>query len=477
MQGKRSNLTLITLTKIFKHGTSMLVSALALLGFVIIVNYLFVMKTGYIDTTKGKINTLTDQTKMLLKDITFDVEINAFYISASQARIALILQEYQKNCNKIKFSIIDPLKSPVLAQKYGVTEPGTIVFEAKGVRHTLKPPAIGKEHGELELSLMLYRFISGKTITIYFISGHGELSIDNPNYDGLSTVRDRLAQLGYQVETLNLQTVSRIPSGQSIVVITEPKTVFTEEEIIKLLNYLDAAGSICVLGAPGTDAGLSPILSWHGLRFGDNFVYETASNKTTELGPTAPLCQPYDPTEIVEGLQNQNIIFPMVRSVDLLEEMPNKEYLRIMASSSDSWAETNLESAREIRNGTRPSRDEHEQRGPVVVAYTTDTHLSLADSVNIFAVRDVASRSAFFGNARFISNTVIAQFPSNLQLFLNTINWITRNEQVINITPHTAVFTPVELVVSKRRMISWITLFLYPAGIVCIGLYVWYRKR
>ncbi|MFC1485549.1 GldG family protein [Candidatus Latescibacterota bacterium] len=477
MQGQRINLFKVTATKILKYGTSMFISAFALLGFIIITNYVLAVRTNYVDITREKINTLSDNTEMLLDNIDFPINIKVFYLSSNQARIVMILNGYRELNDLITLEVIDPLKSPIIAQEYNVTEPGTLIFEAKGTTSRLRPSLLSGTHNEREITLMLYRILTDESRTAYFTEGHGELSINNPNYDGISRIRDRLLEQGYSVESINLQTVEQIPTDNSILIIVEPKTSSTDEEMGILYHYLDYGGSVIVLGAPSINTNVSELLWWHGLAFGYNFVYETASNKTTTLGPTAPLCAPYEPSEIVEGLENQNIIFPYVRSIELADQQEDISYTRILSSSENSWAETDVESAREIQNGTRPSRDENEERGPIIIAYATETELAIPDTIRVGAYRQVVSRSAFFGNARFVSNSMTAPFPANLTLFMNTINWITRNEQIMIVTPNASVFMPVELLRSQRRLINWLSLVLYPSVIVILGIVIWFRKR
>ncbi len=482
MQGQRINLLKVTISKILKHGTSLFITAFALLGLFIIINYIFAVKTNYIDLTKNRINSLTENTKSFLGEIDFPINIKAFYLSASQARMLMILNGYRLVNDNITFELIDPLKSPILAQEYDIIEPGTLIFEAEGKTARLGPSPRVVYQSEREITLMLYQLLTNETHTAYFTEGHGELSIMNPNQDGLSRVRDRLIEQGYLVESLNLQTVETISVENSIVVIAEPKTPYSLEELNILFAYLENGGNIMILGSPDTEPtetvnNISELLIWHGLQFGDNFVYETASNKTTNFGPIAPLCNPHEFSEIITGLENQNILFPFVRSVELVYEKDETEYIRLMSSSESSWAETDLESAREIQSGSRPTRAENEMRGPIIVAFTTETLVSIPDSVRAGYYRQAESRSAFFGNTRFASNGIVAQFPSNLSLFLNTINWITKNEKIINITPNANVFTPVELLRSQRKLINWITMLLYPSLIILTGVVIWFRKR
>ncbi|HUT64193.1 MAG TPA: hypothetical protein VMZ04_09575, partial [Anaerolineae bacterium] len=150
---------------------------------------------------------------------------------------------------------------------------------------------------------------------------------------------------------------------------------------------------------------------------------------------------------------------------------------RLLASSRDSWAETDLESWKTVNTNQKPSRGEDEKKGPVTVAIVIEAKSDLPDSLITRTNTTVLTRSAFFGDADFVKNSVVSLFPSNINLFLNTVNWVTRNENIIEITPHLSVFTPVELNSSERRKLSWLTLFIFPSSILMVGFIVWYRRR
>jgi len=150
--------------------------------------------------------------------------------------------------------------------------------------------------------------------------------------------------------------------------------------------------------------------------------------------------------------------------------------IRLLASSENSWAES-IESAVELGGGKRPVRDENEMKGPITVAVATESRIIVPDSVAVTGYSESSVRSAFFGSAGLVTNAIVSQFPANMSLFLNTVNWITRNENVFDLTTHVVDFTPVELTGKERRMISWLSLFIFPFTIMMVGLFVWFRKR
>ncbi len=477
MQGKKSNLTKLALSKLLKHGISLIIFAVALLGVLISINYIFAVKTTFFDVTRNKINSLSDETLNLLEEIDYKINIKAFYLQKNQHLISMLLNIYKKKNDLISFEMIDPLLSPDIAKKYAVELPRTIIFEAPNKVTRIDPPPPRESNSEREISIALYRIVTEQEKKAYFTVGHGEYSIANKSSDGLIVAYNRLKDQNYLVDVINLQATPDIPPDCSVLIVADPKSPFTEEEAKSLGNYMKFGGSIVLMISPGLQPNIDSVMDLHGLRFGDDFVYETASDRTTQRGPTAPICTPMEPSVITANLSNQNIVFPGVRSIIPVSQSGEMTYTRLLASSEHSWAETDMESAAEIRQGKRPTRDENETKGPIVVAVATEIEAIVPDSTSARGSSKKMVRSAFFGSAGFITNTLVSQFPANINVFLNTVNWVTRNEKVLNITPHSAVFTPVELTRSERRMISWLSLVIFPFAILAIGIIVWYRKR
>ncbi|MCD6308808.1 MAG: hypothetical protein J7M24_07420, partial [Candidatus Latescibacteria bacterium] len=243
-------------------------------------------------------------------------------------------------------------------------------------------------------------------------------------------------------------------------------------------DFLNNHGSAMFMIPPGVDPNLDDVLKYYGIRFGDNYVYETSSKMTTRMfGPTSPLVSKQDEHEITANLENQNFLFPFVRSVEVARKSKNILTTRILASSSNSWAESDMQSVKTVRTNQKPTRNEGEAKGPITVAVVVERVFDLPDSLIKYDVTTFNIRSAFFGNATFITNQFVSAFPSNTNLFLNTVNWITRNEKIIEITPHMEAFTPIELRQSQRKLLSWLTLIIFPSSILIVGIFVWYRRR
>ena len=477
MQGKRTNLTKVIFEKIYKHGLSPVIFALAILFGLIAVNYLVAVKAPSFDVTSTRVNTLSKETFKLLDQMKSDVTIKAFYTTNTQRQLKVFLDKYVKASGRIKVEYIDPIKNPVVAEKYDITYPGTIVLESGEKKTRINYSPNSRLYQERSITTALYRLMTDTSKKAYFTGGHGEFNVDNAKANGLSMIKERLEEQNYLVETVNLMDKNGVPKDCSVLIVAGPTVPFSDEEQKIIQDYVDANGSVVLMLGPGVTTNLEKIILALGILPGNDYVYETAKDMTTPFGgPLAPLCAARDTSEITDQLENQTFLFPFVRSMSPAVMIKKHTTRRLVASSKDSWAETDLESAKTINTTKKPSRDEKELKGPISVAAIAEHEINLPDSL-AKGGKTTKVRSAFFGNATFITNQIVTPFPANMSLFTNTVNWITKNEKIIEITPNSTRFTPVELKDSDRRMITLLTLVVIPFAIFMAGLVVWYRRR
>ncbi len=479
MQGKRVNLTKVFFEKVMKYGVSSFVFVIALGLGLIIVNYIIAVKAPDFDITRHRINTLSTETKTLLEDIDYTIEIKAFYPRGTEQRIRSIFDKYQAINKNLNVEYIDPIKNPLIAEQYDVSLPQTIIFESPGKQTSLNPPPRGRRHEERDITIAIYRLFTDETRTAYFTTGHGELNLENTKQDGINTIRDRLIEQNYIVTPINILEEGEVPEDCSVLIVAGPRVPFTDIEKEVVEDFLvDKHGNLFLLHVPGIETNLEDILYDYGVEFGNDYVYETSSRLTTDqFGPTAPLCVAQDSSDVTGSLPYKNVIMPYVRSVNIgfLEE--HIKVTKLLKTGDGSWGETDITSAKRARTNQRPTRDDNEKKGPLTVAMLSEREFPLPDSLLAQGVPLPKARMAFYGSASCIMNSFVISFPANLNFFLNTVNWITRNEKIIEITPNIRGFTPIELRQSQRKLLRWLTLFILPFTILAIGFVIWFRRR
>jgi len=118
---------------------------------------------------------------------------------------------------------------------------------------------------------------SGSLPTVYFLTGHGEKSIN----DSYETYATQLKANNYDVQEMNLDETGEIPSNSAIVYIVGPTKDLTDNEFNLLSNYADNGGSLAVFASPCDTKGrfnnLDKLLEKFKLGIDYNYVTETNS--------------------------------------------------------------------------------------------------------------------------------------------------------------------------------------------------------
>ena len=89
---------------------------------------------------------------------------------------------------------------------------------------------------------------------------------------------------------------------------------------------------------------------------------------------------------------------------------------------------------------------------------------------------DAEGRFVIVGTSRFAINAVIG-FNGNRDLFLNMINWLSEDEDLISIRPKEPDSQQLDLNQAQMGRIRYLTLLVMPLLILAIGFSVWWGRR
>jgi ABC-type uncharacterized transport system involved in gliding motility auxiliary subunit len=150
----------------------------------------------------------------------------------------------------------------------------------------------------------------------------------------------------------------------------------------------------------------------------------------------------------------------------------------IIETSRSSWAETDLKS---LTTGGAKA-DENDKKGPV----------SLGAAVSGPATESIVksdpkagdnqpekkdeTRVVAIGDSDFASIAALG-VQGNRDLFLNTVNWLAQQENLIAIRPHDAEDRRITLTADQERRIFFLTVLIVPGLILLAGVQTWWRRR
>ncbi len=403
----------------FVYGASATVSIFSILGILILINYLFFWTDIRFDLTEQKLYTVSEYTKDVLGKLNQDVEIVAFFKDASAERSEFqdLIKEYSRNSSHISADIYNPDQEPGLAKKFAIKEYSTVVLTTgdKSIKLRMTDPISGGilPNAEEEITNALLKLIRDIRKTVFFVQGHGERDFnDNTEAEGLGQLTSALRDEGYDVREFLFMQAQGLPLNNTIVILAAPKKALTLREIIEIKNYLSDGGNMIFLIEPRSGNEIVSILKGYGIRLGDDIIVDPNS-KLEGGGDIAPIVATYSPHDITEDFRFTTI-FPFSRSIELMDEEAGT--ILLAQTGEYSWAETDLL----LFDDGVAQQDETDKRGPLGVAVVSEN--------------ENRGRMAVFGSVDFVSN-VFFDFSGNRDFFLNTINWVAGDENLIAINP------------------------------------------
>ncbi len=463
-----------------RFGTLAAASILVVLGILTAINYLSTRHNKRWDLTAAHQFSLSDQTKKVLQDLKEPVKIRVFARSDEFQRFRDRLDEYTYQSKQVSTEYIDPEKKPGLAQQLGVTSLGTVVFEYKGRNEKVASDS------EQELTNGLIKVIQGRQPKVYFTQGHGEKDTVSAERGGYNAIAAGLTSGNFIVEKTVLAQQGKVPDDADVLIIAGPKTDFLGPEIDALKTYLARGGKVLVMLDPVLKADLPQPAALQGLLKdwgidADNDIVLDVSGMGRLLGTdeSVPVAVSYPAHPITEGVGNMMTAYPLARSMTPVEGGVNgRTAQRVVETSRNSWGETNLKS---LTGGQPAKMEDDDRKGPVSIAAAVSAAASVTPppatpKKDGDTPKPAETRVVAFGDSDFASNGALGA-GGNRDLFLNTINWLAQQENLISIRPRDPEDRRITLTADQERRIFFLTVLIVPGLILLAGVQTWWRRR
>jgi ABC-type uncharacterized transport system involved in gliding motility auxiliary subunit len=464
-----------------RYGTLATVGVVVVLGILIAVNYIGARQNKRWDLTANKAFSLSDQTRNVLTKLDAPLQITAFAQEQEFPRYQDKLKEYEYISKQVKTEYIDPDKKPTLAKQNQVQQYGTIVFNYKGRSERVTSDT------EQDITNGIIKVVTGQQKKVYFIQGHGERDTTSTERDGYNAIAGALGSENYTAEKLVLAQAGSVPADAAVVIVAGPKTDFFPPEIEALKKYLGNAGKLLLeIDPPEKPDGPQPVNlialahDW-GMDVGNDIVVD-ASGMGRLIGTDAsvPVVATYPPHPITERFSYVTA-FPLARSVTPVMGGVNGHTAQPFAQTSpQSWAETDIKGM--LATG-KVSLDESkgDKKGPITIAAAASASSAAPAAPGGSNPLDPEApkpetRVVVVGDSDFAANAGLG-IQGNRDLFLNTIGWLSQQENLIAIRPKNPEDRRITLTATQQSNITLLSLLVIPACIFGTGIYAWSRRR
>ena len=452
-------------TRSARYGLNMALMIIIVLGIVVFADIFTSKHNKRFDLTEEKRYTLSPQTQKVLKSLKERIEVLCFYTTAARNRMQMedLLSQYRYYSDKLHYRFIDPDRKPGLAKKYEIKFDGTAVinFADKTEKVT--------GQSEEDLTNAIIKVTRKRKKTVYFLKGHGESEIGDAEAKGLSSLKTALEKQNYVVKEIVLAQ-ENFPQDCDLLVLSGPKTDPFEAERKMIEDYLLMGGKALLMLEPFSTPELVKMANSFGFDVANNVVVDPFSRI---LGGDylMPVVSSYESHDITKSFKIMSF-FPYARSVRVKETLPEGVIAQALTTTSpQSWGETDGEA---LQQGI-VSRDEGiDLMGPLSIAAAAVIDIDQFKGKEERAAEESKSaaekkaRIVVFGDSDFANNTYFYQ-QGNADFFLNSINWLAQEEDLISIRPKDIKSTPITLTLTQGRIIFWLPVVILPAAVLIVG--------
>ncbi len=423
-------------------------------------NYFANRYTHRWDLTPSKKYSLSPQTLKILKGLNKDAVIYIFDRKEGLREGRDVVENYSKGFPHVSVRYVDPDREPSLARQFSVRSYGTVVV-ASGDRHY-------EAQGSTEegISNAFIHVLKGQK-TVYFLQGHGERDLDSSERTGYDKIKKQFEGENYQVKTLVLAQKMEVPSDASILLIAGPHYDYLRPEVDAIRKYVAGGGRLLMMIDPGQDLpNLDKLLAdWNVNDQRDLVIDMNPIAQFFGTRPEMPLIIKYGSNPIVQPLARTATLFPITRSFSIGKDPKAGVTVdSLCETSGDSFGVADFNSKmHEI--SYRAGKD---YKGPLTVA-VSGTLTGEGDRK--------AGRFVAVGTSALVSNVYVLPQFANRDLFMNMVNWLSQEEDLISIRPKPPESQHLTMTTRQMNTAFYMGVFGLPLAIILVGTSVWWRRR
>ena len=449
-----------------RMGATSALYTIVIIAILVLANWLANRYNKSYDSTANKRYSLSDQTEKIVQGLNQDVKIFYFDEPRGFTRGRDLLDRYDLLSNRLSVEYVDVAAKPLLARQYGITELGKTII----VRGEQTEPA--ESLSEESVTGAIVRLTKGGKRTVCFAQGSGENSLDDSeSFGGYGTIKQSLTRNNLDVKPVSLVANPQIPADCSVIVIGGPRRDYLPPIVDALKTYVEQGGRALFMLPPplqlkgqetAENKALIDMLAGWGVTVDRNLIFDlSGAGRVVGLGPAAPLLQRYEQHPITAPMVRRGIsaAFPWSRSVDG-KVQGKASSQRLFSTGADSFATNNLEKV----NAEVPSQD---RKGPL--------NLAVAGRYEIGEKKE--GRFIVTGSADWIGNQVPFRALGNQDLFINMLNWLSQDEDLISIRPKDPDDRRLLLTEAQLNLVFITSVIFLPLMAVLAGVSVWWKRR
>ena len=493
MPNKRQNKIDITIT------------IMSTLGILIAINFFSSNISTRFDLTQNKDYSLSSVSKKTAQELDDIVNIKLYFSSNLPPQYATLIQDvedvirdYANYSNgKIKYQIIDPIADKKIEEdvyflgipeiqfnvlekdKYAVINGYLGIAIKYGDKTEVIPVVETTANLEYDLTLAIKKATSTKMPQIGIFGNNDNMQISTEKVKEIYNIEqvdlNNNAESLDHIDTLIIAGVNHELSEDSLRAID--KHVTSGKSALFLLDGVTINEGLV---AARNDTNLFGLLSEYGVNISNNLVLDRSSGFTSfsQGFMSFTLNYPFWPKIIQKGFNKDNVavskleslVLPWVSSIELSRK-GDAQIQYLLKTTKNAWSQSEQFDLSPRSPGLNYPT---EPTGEHVLAYSISGNLksvydeSLTENARLVVVAD----------SDFISDRYLRQNPENLLFFQNIVDYVSIDEDLINIRSKGVTDRPIKEIGDKTRLIiRYFNIFGITFAVICYGMLRYYIRR
>jgi ABC-type uncharacterized transport system involved in gliding motility auxiliary subunit len=176
-----------------------------------------------------------------------------------------------------------------------------------------------------------------------------------------------------------------------------------------------------------------------------------------------PLVVDYGESPITRSFSGSMTFFPLARTVSIADKNKSvPEDVELLKTSARSFTIPNL-NVKEVQFDPKTA-------GPLSLGVSAERKNPPGEN------GPKGGHLVVIGNSEFAANKW-AGLQRNGDLFMNTVNWLAQDVDLISIRPKSPTNRRVTFTETQQRELTWFSLLLLPGIVILSGVYIWWKRR
>lgn len=462
----------------FKGGAYATILSVVVIALLVLINVVISKFDVTVDLTTNSMYSITDTTREFLAGISDDITLYHMVTSGEEdALVEQVLNQMDAESDNIEVVKKDPIQYPKFVEQY-VTNSDEFVAnsvivvnntngKAKLVKYTdmivtnydystWTSTTTSDVEGQIDSGI---QYVTNEELPVmYAVTGHGEVAVS--------------AVLGAMLEKENVEyqmfetlVNDSIPEDCSVLLINQPTSDYTEEEVAYVKEYLQKGGNAIVIVsfASYNLPNFTSLLNYYGIDMVEGIVVEADSKYYRTQTPLdlLPAMATHDITSGIKG--KKYVVMPYAMGLETRDDIRSTITVTdLMTTSKSAYSKTDLSESSTL------VKTKEDIEGPFVIAKVVEEEYN-----------DVFTKLVVYGSYYMTYDTYISYASfGNGDVLLNTVNYLAGVENSLSVrTVDLSAQETLTLTAAEAKIVVAIFMVIIPLAALGTGIFVAVKRR